>query len=70
MYRSAEYEVLPQPPEEMRREAAVERQARMAREERERRPYVVRDLSWELARYLDREIFSESDSATPNSARE
>lgn len=59
-----------QRPEEIRREAAVAHPEKTARANRETRPYVVRDLSWELARYLDREIFSESDSATPNSARE
>ncbi len=33
----------------------------------QRRRYVVRDLSWELARYLDTEAFSASASATSNS---
>jgi hypothetical protein len=56
--------------EEIRKEVAVARPEKMARENRETRPYVVRDLSWELARYLDTEIFSESASATPNSPRE
>jgi hypothetical protein len=31
---------------------------------------VVRDLSWELARYLDTESFAASASATPISPRE
>lgn len=68
MYGLAKYEGLRQPHEEIRGEAATERPT-MAPEDRERMPYVVRDLSWELARYLDTEIFSESASATPNSAR-
>jgi hypothetical protein len=41
------------------------REAAAVREEFETGPYVVRDLSWELARYLDTE---DSDSAaTPKS---
>ena len=67
MYRLAKYEDLRQRHEENRREVALERPPRMAREKRETRPYVVRDLSWELARYLDTEDFSASDSATSNS---
>jgi hypothetical protein len=68
MYRLAKYQVLRQRPEEMRREAAVQHPTRVAREEREIGPYVVRDLSWELARYLDTEDFSAaSASETPNS---
>jgi hypothetical protein len=63
-----EFEVLQQPHEEIQRKAAMERPARMAREKRETRPYVVRDLSWELARYLDVESFPASASATPSSA--
>ena len=65
-----EHEVWRQRHEEIRREVAMERPPRMARENRETRPYVVRDLSWELARYLDTESLSESASATPNSPRE
>jgi hypothetical protein len=38
------------------------------RENREPRPYVVRDLSWELARYLELEIFPESASEISNGA--
>ena len=67
MYRLAEYELLGQRHEKTRREVAVERPTRMERENRETRPYVVRDLSWELARYLDTQAFSASASATANS---
>jgi hypothetical protein len=35
------------------RDVAVERPARTMGEVHEMGPYVVRDLSWELARYLD-----------------
>lgn len=38
---------------EIQYEPAPERPAGMARENRETSPYVVRDLSWELARYLE-----------------
>jgi hypothetical protein len=65
-----EYESGRKDREEIRHELAVARRERLARANRETRPYVVRDLSWELARYLDTEIFSESATATPNSARE
>ena len=54
--------------EEIRREVAANRLAGVARANRERRPYVVRDLSWELARYLDAEGFSAGDFAASNSA--
>ena len=67
MYGLAKYEVLAQRHEEIRREVAEERPIRMAREKRETVPYVVRDLSWELARYLDTQAFSASASATANS---
>jgi hypothetical protein len=54
--------------EEIGREITVEGLPKMARENRERRPYVVRDLSWEFARYLDStESFSASTPATSNS---
>jgi hypothetical protein len=43
-------------------------QQRTAREDHEPMPYVVRDLSWELARYLDTEIFPEDASAASNGA--
>ena len=67
MYGLAEYEDLQQRHEEIRPEVAMKRPTRMARENRETRPYVVRDLSWELARYLDTESFSASASATSDS---
>ena len=41
--------------EEIRRRAAMERPETMVRANREPRPYVVRDLSWELASYLETE---------------
>lgn len=53
MYGSHEYEVLRQFPEEIRQEVAVARLEKMARANCETRSYVVRDLSWELARFLD-----------------
>jgi hypothetical protein len=56
MYGSGEYEVWRQSQEENRREVAVEHPTGRAREDRETRPYVLRDLSWELARYLDTEL--------------
>ena len=52
--------------EEIRSEITVEGLTTMARENRETRPDVVRDLSWELARYLDTESFSAASSATSN----
>ena len=67
MYGLAGYEVWWRRHQENRREVAVERPTRMARANRETRPYVVRDLSWELARYLDTESLSASASATSNS---
>ena len=60
MYGLAKYEFKRQRHEEIRREVAVVRPTRVAREERQSRPYVVRDLSWELARYLDTEEVSAS----------
>ena len=53
MYELAEYEVLPQRRREDRREVSVERPTKVALEDRETMPYVVRDLSWELVRFLD-----------------
>ena len=70
MYGLTEDEVWRRRPEEIRQEVAMARLEKMARENRETRPYVVRDLSWELARYLDPERFSASASATPNGASE
>jgi len=46
--------------EDLRREAARLLPAPMEREDHEARPYVVRDLSWELARFLDSEAFPAS----------
>jgi hypothetical protein len=40
----------------------------MEREDHEARPYVVRDLSWELARYLQAQDSPEDASAASNSA--
>jgi hypothetical protein len=54
-----------------RYEITVEGLTTMARENREIRSDVVRDLSWELARYLDTEkSFSATASATSNSMSE
>ena len=58
MYGLAEYEALRQRHEDTRGEVATERPATMPREDREAVPYVVRDLSWALTRYLDTEDFS------------
>ena len=54
----AEYEIGRQHREEMRHEVAVARLEKLARANRETRPYLVRDLSWILARYLDTETSS------------
>ncbi len=64
MYGLDDYLIVRQRHEEIRREVAVARPEKRARANRETRPYVVRDLSWELARYLDTESFSTSASAT------
>jgi hypothetical protein len=50
----AEYGVLA-PHEEKGLKVAIERPRSAAREDHQTRPYVVRDLSWELARFLDAE---------------
>lgn len=68
MYGLAEYEVWRQRPEEIQQEITANRMESELRANRETRPYVVRDLSWELARYLDSESFLVSASATPDSA--
>ena len=68
MYASIDRELSRQHREEIRQEVAANRLAGMARANRERRPYVVRDLSWELARYLDAEVSLASSPATPRSA--
>jgi hypothetical protein len=52
MYELAEYQGS-KPHQEYGREVTMERPTNTAREDRETRPYLVRDLSWELARYLD-----------------
>ena len=67
MRRLAENEVLGQRHEEIRREVVVERPTGTAHGKREAVHYVVRDLSWELARSLDTESFSASASATSDS---
>jgi hypothetical protein len=56
MYELAEHRIL-QPHEEKGREVATERVEKEARSYRQTEPYVVRDLSWELARYLETEGF-------------
>lgn len=72
MYGLAKYEdSSPQSHEEIRREVAVGRLEKLAHENREIRPYVatavVRDLSWELARYLDTELLAAAaPPRTPN----
>jgi hypothetical protein len=53
MYVMNQHEAWRQRSEEIRQELAADRLKKMARENRETRPYVVRDLSWELARFLD-----------------
>jgi len=64
MYGTTE-QVIREHYEDLRREAARVRPAPIARANRARRPYVVRDLSWELARYLDTQDFPPSGSTTP-----
>ena len=67
MYGTTE-QVIREHYEDLRREAARVSPAPMARENHEARPYVVRDLSWELARFLDADAASASASATSRSA--
>ena len=50
-------------------EGAAGRPAKAEDEYRLPGPYVVRDLSWELARYLETQIFPESASAASDGAR-
>ena len=57
MYGLAAYEPLTQRNGEGVHEGATERLSKKDREKRLTRPHVVRDLSWELARYLDVEDF-------------
>ena len=64
MYGTAEYEVLRQSHQEIQSEGAIDLPRRMARDNRETRPYVVRDLSWELALFLETEDFQAIDLAT------
>ena len=66
MYGLDEYEVSRQHREEIGHEVAANRLARVAHKNRERRPYVVRDLSWELARYLDTQDFPAGAPAITN----
>jgi len=56
MYELVAYGQL-QPHQENVRETTMERPTNMTRENRETRSYVVRDLSWELAGYLETEAF-------------
>jgi hypothetical protein len=69
MHRLAESEILGQRHEEIRREVVVGRPTGTAHGKREAVHYVVRDLSWELARYLDAEGFSASALTTSKSVR-
>ena len=57
MYVTTSQEVSRQHREENGLEAVMKRQTKMVSEDRDPRPYVVRDLSWEVARYLDAESF-------------
>jgi hypothetical protein len=66
MYSLTEYGPLTQRNGEDRLEGATDHPSKSAREDRRTGPYVVRDLSWELARYLDAEDLSAGASATPN----
>jgi hypothetical protein len=67
MYGTTE-QVIREHYEDLGREAARVRPAPTEREDHEARPYVVRDLSWELARFLDAEDFPASTFATPDGA--
>jgi len=67
MYGTTE-QVIREHHEDLRREAARVRPAPTAHANRETTPYVVRDLSWELARFLDAEDFPTSAFATPDGA--
>ena len=68
MSESAAQQVISQHYENLRREAARVRPAPMAHANHDTRPYVVRDLSWELARFLDTEAFPAIAFATPDSS--
>ena len=67
MYALANHQDSQQSHEEIQRDdVAVGRPQKLTRENHERRPYVVvRNLSWELARYLDTEIFP-ADATSAN----
>ena len=67
MYGLAEYEVLEQRHDEIRGRVAMGRPTTMCLGPRNG-AYVVRDLSWEFARYLDTEEFSTGASVTSNGA--
>ncbi len=56
MYGTTE-QVIREHYEDLSREAAKVRPAPTEREDHEARPYVVRDLSWELARFLETQDF-------------
>jgi hypothetical protein len=68
MYESAEYHLWRQRSEEILHEVATNRLERNLRANRETRPYVVRDLSWEFARLLDTHDFPAIALATPDGA--
>jgi len=69
MYGTTE-QVIRERREDLRREAARVRPAPMEREDREARPYLARDLSWELARFLETQDFPAGAYATPEGANE
>ena len=68
MYESAEYHLWRQHSEEIRHKVATIRLERNLRANRETTPYVVRDLSWEFARFLDTHDFPAIAFATPDGA--
>ncbi len=63
MYGMNQYEVWRQRPQELRQEVAAYRLEKAARANRGRESTLVRDLSWELARYLDTAGFPASSTA-------
>jgi hypothetical protein len=69
MYELAEYGIL-ELHEENGREVAMKRPTSAACEDLRTRPYVVRDLSWELARFLDAEDLPAVAFDTPGGANE
>ena len=66
MYGSAAQQIIREHHENLRREAARVRPAPMEREDHDAKPYVVRDLSWEFARFLEAEDSKASTYATPD----